>query len=131
MPDRKAVNGIGPLDHKDLVAIAKTKKGTHAILQREDKEIAELKRLSGIAEKQDQEDVLGKLDAKTRMQLQKAKQKYAGLAKGDPLASLIMDLEKDISRLDQENDIEDAQIAAQDVVDKMHTDSINKLKKLK
>ena len=33
MPDRKAVNGIAPLDHDDLVTIAKSKKGTENLLK--------------------------------------------------------------------------------------------------
>ena len=37
MPTRKAVKGIGPLDHKDLVTIAKTKKGTAGLLKQESK----------------------------------------------------------------------------------------------
>ena len=125
MPDRSTVDSIGPIDHDDLITVAKTKQGTADLLTRE---LNELKRLSGVPKT---DDVAGKLDAKTRIELQKAKQKYAGLAKGDPLASMLMNLGKDIDRLDQENDVEDAEIAAQAIVDKMHTDSINKLKKLK
>jgi len=126
MPTRKAVNSIGPLDKDDLLTLAKTKQGTHDLLKRE---LDEIKRLSGLPVNEDKADVMGKLDTKTRIQLQKAKQKYQALAKGDPLASMLMDLEREVDRLDQENDIEDAQIAAQDVVDKMHTDAIAKLKK--
>jgi hypothetical protein len=126
MPDREAVGSIGPIDHDDLITVAKTKQGTADLLTRE---LNELKRLSGLTD--DKGNLTGKVDAKTQIQLQKAKQRYQGLAKGDPIASMIMSLEKQIDRLDQENDIEDAQIAAQDVVDKMHTDSINQLKKLK
>jgi len=128
MPTRKAVNGIGPLDKDDLLALAKTKQGTHDLLKRE---LDEIKRLSGLPINEDKQDTMGKLDTKTRIQLQKAKQKYQALAKGDPLASMLMDLQREVDRLDQENDIEDAQIAAQDVVDKMHTDAIAKLKKAK
>jgi len=128
MPTRKAVDGIGPLDKDDLLALAKTKQGTHDLLKRE---LDEIKRLSGLPINEDKQDTMGKLDTKTRIQLQKAKQKYQALAKGDPLASMLMDLQREVDRLDQENDIEDAQIAAQDVVDKMHTDAIAKLKKAK
>ena len=126
MPTRKDVNSIGPLDKDDLLTLAKTKQGTHDLLKRE---LDEIKRLSGLPVNEDKNDVMGKLDTKTRIQLQKAKQKYQALAKGDPLASMLMDLEREVDRLDQENDIEDAQIAAQDIVDKMHTDAIAKLKK--
>ena len=126
MPTRKDVGSIGPLDNDDLMTLAKTKQGTHDLLKRE---LDEIKRLSGLPINEDKADVMGKLDTKTRIQLQKAKQKYQALAKGDPLASMLMDLEREVDRLDQENDIEDAQIAAQDVVDKMHTDAIAKLKK--
>ena len=126
MPTRKDVGSIGPLDKDDLMTLAKTKQGTHDLLKRE---LDEIRRLSGLPINEDKADVMGKLDTKTRIQLQKAKQKYQALAKGDPLASMLMDLEREVDRLDQENDIEDAQIAAQDVVDKMHTDAIAKLKK--
>jgi len=114
------------LDKDDLLTLAKTKQGTHDLLKRE---LDEIKRLSGLPVNEDKNDVMGKLDTKTRIQVQKAKQKYQALAKGDPLASMLMDLEREVDRLDQENDIEDAQIAAQDIVDKMHTDAIAKLKK--
>ena len=118
MPTRKAVNGIGPLDHADLVAIAKTKKGTAGLLQQEAKE---------------EEDDLDqkKLDARTKIALKKAGLKYGAQTKGDPLASLTTfvadkDSEKtqDIDRLDKENDEEERDIAAQAKVDQKHNKEI-------
>ena len=116
MPTRKAVKGIGPLDHKDLVAIAKTKKGTAGLLQQEAKE----------------DDIdSDKLDAKTKIALKKANLKYGAQTKGDPLASLVTfvadkDSEKtqDIDRLDKENDAEERDIAAQAKVDQKHDTAI-------
>ena len=113
MPTRKDVNSIGPLDNDDLMTLAKTKRGTAGLLQQEDKE-----------DPIDQ----SKLDAKTKVALKKAGLKYGAQTKGDPLASLVTfvadkDSEKtqDIDRLDQENDKEEADIKAQDLVDKEHT----------
>lgn len=114
MPDRKAVNGIGPLNIDDLIQLAKDKpEVTHSLLVKEDdKEVV------------DQE----KLDAKTKIALKKAGLKYGAQTKGDPLAALTTfvadkDSEKnqEIDRLDQENDEEDKLIAQQDVVDKEHS----------
>ena len=114
MPDRKAVNGIGPLDIDDLIQLAKDKpEVTHSLLvKEEDKEVV------------DQE----KLDAKTKIALKRAGLKYGAQTKGDPLAALTTfvadkDSEKtqDIDRLDQENDEEEADIKAQDLVDKEHS----------
>ena len=116
MPTRKDVNSIGPLDNDDLMTLAKTKRGTAGLLQQEDKE--------------DKEDPIdqSKLDAKTKVALKKAGLKYGAQTKGDPLASLVTfvadkDSEKtqDINRLDHENDEEEADIKAQDLVDKEHT----------
>jgi len=114
MPTRKDVNSIGPLDNDDLMALAKTKRGTAGLLQQEDKEE------DGIDQ--------SKLDAKTKVALKKAGLKYGAQTKGDPLASLVTfvadkDSEKtqDINRLDQENDEEEADIKAQDLVDKEHS----------
>ena len=131
MPTREAVNGIGPLDKDDLLSLAKTKQGTHAILKREDKDLNEIKRLSGLPINEDkEEDPLANLiDPKTKLDIMKAQVKNRGQSKGDPLAALAIELAKNVERLDKENDIEDAQIAAQELVDKMHTDAIAKLKK--
>jgi len=117
MPDRKAVNGIGPLDIDDLIQLAKDKpEVTHSLLVKE--------------EDKDPVDQ-SKLDAKTKVALKKAGLKYGAQTKGDPLASLVTfvadkDSEKtqDIDRLDQENDKEEADIAAQDAVDKAHDKEI-------
>jgi len=114
MPDRKAVNGIGPLDIDDLIQLAKDKpEVTHSLLVKE--------------EDKDPVDQ-SKLDAKTKVALKKAGLKYGAQTKGDPLASLVTfvadkDSEKtqDINRLDQENDEEEADIKAQDLVDKEHS----------
>jgi len=38
MPTRKDVNSIGPLDKDDLLKLAKTKQGTHKLLQKESSE---------------------------------------------------------------------------------------------
>jgi hypothetical protein len=117
MPDRKAVNGIGPLDIDDLIQLAKDKpEVTHSLLVKED----------------DKDPVdQSKLDAKTKVALKKAGLKYGAQTKGDPLASLVTfvadkDSEKtqDINRLDKENDREEADIAAQAVVDKAHDKEI-------
>ena len=117
MPDRKAVNGIGPLDIDDLIQLAKDKpEVTHSLLvKEEDKEAV------------DQD----KLDAKTRIALKKAGLKYGAQTKGDPLAALTTfvadkDSEKtqDIGRLDQENDDEEKDIAQQAQVDKKHDTAI-------
>lgn len=117
MPDRKAVNGIGPLDIDDLIQLAKDKpEVTHSLLVKED----------------DKDPVdQSKLDAKTKVALKKAGLKYGAQTKGDPLASLVTfvadkDSEKtqDIDRLDKENDREEADIAAQAVVDKAHDKEI-------
>ena len=131
MPTRKDVDSIGPLDKDDLLSLAKTKQGTHSLLQREDKDLNEIKRLSGLPINEDKkEDPLANLtDPKTKLDIMKAQVKNQGQSKGDPLAALAIELAKNVERLDKENDIEDAQIAAQDVIDKMHTDAINKLKK--
>ena len=117
MPTREAVKGIGPLDHEDLIAIAKTKKGTAGLLQQEDKEE------DGLDQK--------KLDARTKIALKKAGLKYGAQTKGDPLASLTTfvadkDSEKtqDIDRLDKENDEEERDIAAQAKVDQKHDTAI-------
>ena len=131
MPTRKAVDGIGPLDKDDLLSLAKTKQGTHNLLQRESKvkETVDILRLSGVISEDQADELLKKItDPKTRVELLRTTIKNKGQAKGDPLAALAIELSKEIERLDQENDIEDAQIAAQDVVDKQHTDAINKLK---
>jgi len=117
MPDRKAVNGIGPLDIDDLIQLAKDKpEVTHSLLVKE--------------EDKDPVDQ-SKLDAKTKVALKKAGLKYGAQTKGDPLASLVTfvadkDSEKtqDIDRLDKENDKEEADIAAQDAVDKAHDKEI-------
>jgi hypothetical protein len=117
MPDRKAVNGIGPLDIDDLIQLAKDNpEVTHSLLVKED----------------DKDPVdQSKLDAKTKVALKKAGLKYGAQTKGDPLASLVTfvadkDSEKtqDINRLDKENDREEADIAAQAVVDKAHDKEI-------
>lgn len=117
MPDRKAVDGIGPLNIDDLIQLAKDKpEVTHSLLTREDKE-----------DPVDQ----SKLDAKTKVALKKAGLKYGAQTKGDPLASLVTfvadkDTEKtqDIDRLDQENDQEEKDIATQAQVDKKHDTAI-------
>ena len=118
MPTRKDVNSIGPLDNDDLMALAKTKRGTAGLLQQEAKDDDE-----GLDQ--------SKLDAKTKMLLKKAKVQYGAQAKGDPLASLTQyvaqadsDLNQDVDRLDKENDREEADIAAQAVVDKTHDKEI-------
>ena len=117
MPDRKAVNGIGPLDIDDLIQLAKDKpEVTHSLLVKED----------------DKDPVdQSKLDAKTKVALKKAGLKYGAQTKGDPLASLVTfvadkDSEKtqDIDRLDQENDQEEKDIATQAQVDKKHDTAI-------
>jgi hypothetical protein len=117
MPTRKAVNGIGPLDIDDLIQLAKDNpEVTHSLLVKED----------------DKDPVdQSKLDAKTKVALKKAGLKYGAQTKGDPLASLVTfvadkDSEKtqDINRLDKENDREEADIAAQAVVDKAHDKEI-------
>ena len=118
MPTRKDVNSIGPLDNDDLMALAKTKRGTAGLLQQEAKDDDE-----GLDQ--------SKLDAKTKMLLKKAKVQYGAQAKGDPLASLTQyvaqadsDINQDVDRLDKENDREEADIAAQDAVDKTHDKEI-------
>jgi len=131
MPTRKDVDSIGPLDKDDLLSLAKTKQGTHSLLQRESKvkETVDILRLSGVISEDQADELLKKVtDPKTRVELLRTTIKNKGQAKGDPLAALAIELSKEIERLDQENDIEDAQIAAQDVVDKQHTDDINRLK---
>ena len=115
MPDRKAVDSIGPLSSDDLASLMKTKLGTKARLAQE-------------AKKED--DITKKLDPKTKVALKKAQMKTAGITKGDPVAAMAMDLEKDVKRLDKENDKEEADIAAQDLVDKYHTQELEQLKKM-
>jgi len=115
MPDRKAVDSIGPLSSDDLASLMKTKLGTKARLAQE-------------AKKED--DITKKLDPKTKVALKKAQMKTAGVTKGDPVAAMAMDLEKDVKRLDKENDKEEADIAAQDLVDKYHTQELEQLKKM-
>jgi len=81
-------------------------------------------------DKKKDDELLSKVvDPKMKMDILKTTIKNKGQAKGDPLAALAIELAKNVERLDKENDIEDAQIAAQDIVDKMHTDAINNLKK--
>lgn len=115
MPTRKDVDSIGPLSSEDLASMMKTKLGTKARLAQE-------------AKKED--DITKKLDPKTKVALKKAQMKTAGVTKGDPVAALAMDLEKDVKRLDKENDKEEADIAAQDLVDKYHTQELEQLKKM-
>jgi len=112
MPTREAVKGIGPLDHNDLEQLMKTKIGTQASLTREAKK----------------DDITGKMDVKTKMALKKQQAKSAGITKGDPVAALAMGLEKDVDRLDKENDQEQADIASQELVDKYHSQELDQLK---
>ena len=116
MPTRKDVDSIGPLGADDLASMMKTKLGTKARLTQEE------------AKKED--DITKKLDPKTKVALKKAQMKTAGITKGDPVAALAVDLEKDVNRLDKENDKEEADIAAQDLVDKYHTQELEQLKKM-
>jgi len=77
-----------------------------------------------------EDDITKKLDPKTKVALKKAQMKTAGVTKGDPVAAMAMGLEKDVKRLDKENDKEEADIAAQDLVDKYHTQELEQLKKM-
>ena len=68
------------------------------------------------------------MDVKTKMALKKQQAKSAGITKGDPVAALAMGLEKDVDRLDKENDQEQADIASQELVDKYHSQELDQLK---
>ena len=83
-----------------------------------------------VEEAKKDDDITKKLDSKTKVALKKAQMKTAGITKGDPVAAMAMDLEKDVKRLDKENDKEEADIAAQDLVDKYHTQELEQLKKM-
>jgi hypothetical protein len=83
-----------------------------------------------VEEAKKEDDITKKLDPKTKVALKKAQMKTAGVTKGDPVAAMAMDLEKDVKRLDKENDKEQADIAAQDLVDKYHTQELEQLKKM-
>ena len=74
-------------------------------------------------------DITKKLDPRTKVALKKAQMKSAGLTKGDPIASLAFGLERDVDRLDKENDKEEADIASQELVDKYHSQELEALKK--
>ena len=76
------------------------------------------------------DDITKKIDPKTRIALKKQQMKTAGVTKGDPVAAMAMGLEKDVDRLDKENDEEEADIAAQAMVDKFHTQELDALKKM-
>ena len=82
-----------------------------------------------IANEAKDDDITKKLDPKTKIALKKAQMKSAGLTKGDPIASLAYGLEKDVDRLDKENDQEEADIASQELVDKYHSQELEQLKK--
>jgi len=82
-----------------------------------------------IANEAKDDDITKKLDPKTKVALKKAQMKSAGLTKGDPIASLAYGLEKDVNRLDKENDQEQADIASQELVDKYHSQELEQLKK--
>jgi hypothetical protein len=82
-----------------------------------------------IANEAKDDDITKKLDPKTKIALKKAQMKSAGLTKGDPIASLAYGLEKDVNRLDKENDQEQADIASQELVDKYHSQELEQLKK--
>ena len=159
MPTRKAVKGIGPLDHNDLEQLMKTKIGTQASLTREDKPMdieldvlkytrddiskaiaiargssgdmtsaterieamadglsshSDVAKVLKIANEAKKDDITSKMDVKTKMALKKQQAKSAGITKGDPVAALAMGLEKDVDRLDKENDQEKADIASLD-----------------
>jgi len=83
-----------------------------------------------VEEAKKEDDITKKLDPKTKVALKKAQMKTAGITKGDPVAAMAMGLEKDVKRLDKENDKEEADIAAQDLVDKYHTQELEQLKKM-
>ena len=83
-----------------------------------------------VEEAKKDDDVTKKLDPKTKVALKKQQMKTAGITKGDPIAAMAMGLEKDVDRLDKENDREEADIAAQDLVDKYHTQELEQLKKM-
>jgi hypothetical protein len=114
MPTRKDVGSIGPLSSEDLASLMKTKLGTKARLASEAKD----------------DDITKKMDVKSKMALKKQQMKTAGVTKGDPIAAMAMGLEKDVNRLDKENDKEEADIAAQELVDKYHTQELEQLKKM-
>ena len=76
------------------------------------------------------DDITKKVDPKTKVALKKAQMKAAPFSKGDPVAAMAMGLEKDVNRLDKENDEEEADIAAQAMVDKYHTQELEQLKKM-
>jgi len=82
-----------------------------------------------IANEQKEDDITKKLDPKTKLALKKAQMRTAGVTKGDPIAALAMGLEKDVDRLDKENDQEEADIAGQALVDKYHNQELEQLKK--
>ena len=83
-----------------------------------------------VEEAKKDDDITKKLDPKTKVALKKQQMKTAGITKGDPIAAMAMGLEKDVDRLDKENDREEADIAAQDLVDKYHTQELEQLKKM-
>ena len=76
------------------------------------------------------DDITKKLDPKTRVALKKQQMKTAGVTKGDPIAAMAMGLEKDVDRLDKENDEEEADIASQELVDKYHSQELDKIRKM-
>ena len=82
-----------------------------------------------IANEAKKDDITGKMDVKTKMALKKQQAKSAGITKGDPVAALAMGLEKDVDRLDKENDQEQADIASQELVDRYHSQELDDLKK--
>ena len=79
---------------------------------------------------EDKDDITKKLDPKTRIALKKQQMKTAGVTKGDPIAAMAMGLEKDVNRLDKENDEEEADIASQELVDKYHSQELDKIRKM-
>ena len=92
-------------------------------------DVEKVLKIANEAKDSEHSDITKKLDPKTKVALKKAQMKSAGLTKGDPIASLAFGLERDVDRLDKENDKEEADIASQELVDKYHSQELEALKK--
>ena len=125
MPDRKAVNGIGPLDHNDLDSLMKTKLGTKARLTQEAKDDKKADKKT----KDAGSDLTSKMDVKTKMALKKQQARSAGITKGDPVAALAMGLEKDVKTNKKDIDKAEENLTKQLMFDKYLDDKVEKIQK--
>ena len=140
MPDRKAVNGIAPLNVDDLLKLAQDNPNvTHSLLVRE-----RMQHLAGIQEADDDgkekkgskkkkkgevtdEIDMTKLDAKTRMALKKANIEFGAQTKGDPLAALVSMVTSKIKTLSKDDYEQDKKIANNRLQDKYQDQQIGQM----